>query len=504
MIHYILKRLLLLPVTLFFIVLANFCLINLAPGEPAYLTEVGRGGEASRSVGTAQAQGLDERYLQFREFFGLTLPILFNTWPWIGESEVLDHLKMISSKKELKKDKELSAKDFSKLKIHTGDQARYVLTSLISIMTDQKEPLEIRKLAFFYFIRGATRFSHIGVNISQKQKAENEALGKDNLFLDSLRSVQFKDAPQFEQSASALKNWFELHKKNLRAAPDTLEKIKIFFFETRFSRYMSRVLRLDFGSLRSDPNRSVMAEVIKRLKYSLTLAILPMVATFFLCQIFGLFMAIWKNSAFDIGTSVIFLLFYATPVFVAAPFLIEHVALHHNYPFTDYPFPIRGFSSEDSIYDSFTSLQRIADVARHITLPLITILYASLAMQSRLSRAIFLDTLHQEYVRTARAKGVGPFALYVIHVGRNAAIPIITSVAGSLGVILGGTIIIETIFEIHGFGKFFYDAIIDRDYNVMMFSALASSFLALVGYLVADITYMCLDPRISLGAAENR
>ena len=503
MIQYILKRLLLLPVTLFFIVLANFCLINLAPGEPAYLTDVGKGGEASRSVGVAQAQGLDERYLQFREFFGLTLPILFNSWPWITEGDVLDHLKMIASKKELNNSKELSAKEYSKLKVLTGDQARYVLASLVIIMTDQKESLEIRKLAFFYFIRGATGFSHIGAHLSQKQKEENKALGKRNLFLDSKRSVQFESLEQFEKSAKELKNWFESHKKNLRVAPDTVEKIKIFFFETRFFRYMSRVVRLDFGSLRSDPNRSVMVEVIKRLKYSLTLAILPMLATFFLCQIFGLFMAIWKNSSFDVGANIIFLLFYATPVFVVAPFLIEHVALHHHYPFTDYAFPIRGFSSEDSIYNNFTSLQRIADVARHITLPLITILYASLAMQSRLSRAIFLDTLHQDYVRTARAKGVTPFALYAIHVGRNAAIPILTSVAGSLGLILGGTIIIETIFEIHGFGKFFYDAIIDRDYNVMMFSALASSFLALVGYLVADITYMCLDPRISL-EAKNR
>jgi peptide/nickel transport system permease protein len=125
-----------------------------------------------------------------------------------------------------------------------------------------------------------------------------------------------------------------------------------------------------------------------------------------------------------------------------------------------------------------------------------------MALQTRLSRAIFADVLSLDFVKTAKAKGAGPIALYGKHVGRNAAIPIITSVAGSLGVIIGGSVIIETIFEIHGFGKFFYDAILNRDYNVMMFSSLMGSFLALVGYLVADLCYMALDPRVELGASR--
>lgn len=495
MLRYILKRLLLLPLTLFLIVLANFVIINLAPGEPAFLTEVGKGGEAGRREGQG-VSATEERYLQFREFFGLTLPILWNTWPSVDLKEVLAHLQMLATKKDLKTAKELSAKKYSELKVLTGDQARYTLSPLFSILQDVQEPFEIRKLALYFFLRGATRFSYIGANLTEKQKLENEAIGKNNMFLDSFRLKQFETPQALDQAISELKVWFRAHETELRLNPDTYEKIKIFFFETRFSRYMSRVIRLDFGVLRADPNRSVISEVIARLKYSLTLSILPMIATFLLCQVFGLFMAIWKDSVFDVGVSLIFLLFYAIPVFVVAPFLIENVALHHNYPFTDYPFPIRGFASEDSIYNTYTSLQRLADVARHITLPLLTIFYGSLAMQSRLSKAVFLDTLNHDFVRTAKSKGVSPFFLYVFHVGRNAAIPILTAVAASLGVILGGSVIIETVFEIHGFGKFFYDAILERDYNVMMFSALASAFLALAGYLAADITYMCMDPRV--------
>jgi peptide/nickel transport system permease protein len=106
--------------------------------------------------------------------------------------------------------------------------------------------------------------------------------------------------------------------------------------------------------------------------------------------------------------------------------------------------------------------------------------------------------LRQDYVRTARAKGVGPFDVLFRHVGRNAAITMVTSIAGSLGVILGGSLVVETLFDIDGFGKFFYDAVLNWDYNVIMFSALAGAFLTLVGYLMADIAYTILDPRVTL------
>jgi peptide/nickel transport system permease protein len=494
---YITKRLLLLPLTLFFVVLANFVIINLAPGEPVFLIDMSAGGEARQQEGRA-ASG-DERYLQFREFFGLTLPILLNTWPWTSREEVVNSLEQLVSKKDLH-GSPLSAKVYNSLRIETGDRARFCLPHLVSIMNDSTLAQEVRKKAVFFFLRGATRFSHVGIHLSEEEKVENQATALSNLFLDRFTPLAYDSPQKLGATINELTGWYEVHKTELGASPSTTEKIKMLFFTTRFARYMGRVLSLDFGVLRNDSNRTVITEVVSRLKYSLTLSIIPMFVTFFLCTYFGLLMAIWKDSFFDRTINLIFLLFYATPVFVVAPFLIKSVALGHTYPFTDISFPLRGFTSEDSLYYQMTSWQRLGDVFRHITLPLVTILYGALAVESRLSRAIFLDTLNADFVRTAQAKGARPFALYVIHVGRNAAIPIVTSIAGSLGVILGGSVIIETIFDINGFGKFFYDAIINRDYNVMMFSALMGSALSLVGYLVADIAYMLLDPRVTLEA----
>jgi len=172
--------------------------------------------------------------------------------------------------------------------------------------------------------------------------------------------------------------------------------------------------------------------------------------------------------------------------------------LHHNFPFSDTPIPISGFTSPDAIYDRETSYQRVLDIFEHIWLPLAAIMYGSLASQARLSRTAVLEVLRQDYVRTAWAKGAAPFTILYKHVGRNAAITIVTSIAGSLGIVLGGSLIVETLFGINGFGKFFYDAVINRDYNVIMFSALAGSLLTLLGYLVADIAYTLLDPRLTL------
>lgn len=487
---YIFQRLLLLPLTILAIVIVNFIIINLAPGEPVYLTQVGSGGEASRRS-MATVGGPEDRYVQFRHFFGLNLPLLYNDWPTTQKRKVIRDLERVLSK-------ELTAKKYSELRIELADRAPFCLSLFLSIAKDSKLSYEVRKLALAFFIRGAGRFATVTPDVTDEIRKKNQEIAEDNLFLDRFRMNEPTSMQQLEQQIKVLDDWHALRERSFYVAAEGPEYWKIAFFDTRLAKYLQRTLTLDFGVLRNDPSRTVISEVVSRLKYSLILSVVPLVITFILCQIFGMCMAIYSNTFFDRSLDLLFLILWATPVFVMGPFFIEKLALHHNFPFTDQPFPIRGFSSPDSVYNDLTSWERISDIFRHITLPLLTIFYGSMAVQTRLFKAVYADCMRQDYVRTARAKGVKPFSLYALHIGRNAAIPVITSVAGSLGVILGGSVIIETIFEIHGFGKFFYDAIINRDYNVMMFSTLVGSFLGLVGYLVADLLYMFLDPRVTL------
>lgn len=485
MFNYILRRLLLLPLTLFCIILINFVIINLAPGDPVSITEISPQGEAARRADQAMAFGTDDRYLQFREWYGLTLPILFNTWPSLSMEKVTQDLNLLLNRALM------DVKSYDALRIDFGDQARFIMPKLLQVITDPQETLPRRRMASRFFVRGGTRQAYLGAQLAPEEKQYNRKIEKDNLFL-SQQVIKDGDSPEvIQQKAERLAKWYRENKDVYQFEPTFWQRVKIFFMETRFFRYMSRVLTLDFGTLRNDDNKTVLYEVVKRFKYSLTLAIIPMIITFIFCQLFGLFMALQHGRWPDLTLNVLFLILFAIPVFVVAPFLIEKIALPGY-------FPMSGFTSPERIYSQETTLERIGDISRHIFLPLVAILYGSLAAQSRLSRTAFLEVMRQDYVRTARAKGVGTSALLFKHVGRNAAITIVTSLAGSLGIILGGSLIVETLFGINGFGKFFYDAIINRDYNVIMFSALAGSFLSLMGYLVADLAYTTLDPRVTL------
>jgi peptide/nickel transport system permease protein len=499
MIAYLTRRLLLLPLTLFCILLVNFVVINLAPGDPTSQTEVSQDGGAQRQESQAQGSAESDRYLQFREHYGLTLPILFNTWPSLERSQVLEHLQQLESKEWVAGTaQKMSVKEHDALRVKTGDQARYTMPHLLSLAEDETLLPAVRQLAVRFFIRGGTRQGHLGPGISTEQRQENRQIAEDNHFLRGLKLSNHASREEWQSRLAAMRQWYEARKVALRFEPDFGQKVEIFFFESRFSRYLGRVLTLDFGTLRNDENRTVIREVSKRFKYSLTLAILPMFITFALCQCFGFYMAYRHGRFPDLFLNVLFLILYATPVFVVAPFLIEKVALNHTFPFSDTPIPTGGFTSPERYYSLMTSKERLFDILRHIALPLVAVMYGGLAAQSRLSRTAVLEVMRQDYVRTARAKGLPESRVMIKHVGRNAAITIVTAIAGSLGVVLGGSLVIETIFEINGFGKFFYEAILNRDYNVIMFSALASAALTLIGYLVADIAYTLLDPRVSL------
>lgn len=492
MTHYILRRLLLVPFTLFFVILVNFTIINLAPGDPTTIAEITPEGGASRQEDKSVAFGTDDRYLQFREHYGLTLPVLFNTWPWLSKAYVEETLQKLTYPEKM------DVKGYDELRLKFGDQSRFIMPKLLSIMDDPSQSGEVKRMASRFFARGGTRQAVLGSKLTPEQRAYNRKIARDNDALRKMVITPFDQPRETSEKIARMNQWYAENHAMYRFEPTPKEKLYGLFFETRFFRYLSRVATLDFGAMRNDQTKSVISEVTKRFKYSLTLSITPMLISLVLCQIFGFTMALWQNRWPDFSLNFTFLILYAIPVFVVAPFLIEKVALNHDFPFSNTPIPISGFTSSDAVYAQQVSYQRLFDVARHIFLPLVAIMYGTLAASSRLSRTAVLEVLRQDYVRTARSKGLAPFTVMWKHVGRNAAITIVTSIAASLGIVLGGSLIVETIFEIDGFGKFFYDAVINRDYNVIMFSALAGSFLTLIGYLIADISYTLLDPRISL------
>lgn len=498
MLNYLIRRLLLLPLTLFCILMINFLIINLAPGDPATISDASQDA-AVRRQDNSIAFGADDRYLQFREHYGLTLPILWNSWPWLTQADINDSLwKLVHRQVSVNDPRELDVKTYDNLRLTLGDQARFVMDKLLHVLEDPATPPALRDMASRFFARGGTRMAILGGDLTDEQNAYNQKIAVDNTSLLKW-VIKPTDSPETVLSKIvSMRAWYEANKNFYDFMPTEPEKMGIFFFETRIWRYLTRVVTLDFGTMRNDRNKTVISEVTKRFKYSLTLSLVPMLITLVLCLVFGFLMAYQKDRWPDVSLNVIFLILYAIPVFVVAPFLIEKVAMHHNFPFTNTPIPISGFTNPDNIYDYENSWQRLLDILQHLALPWIAVTYGTLAAETRIARTAVLEVLGQDYVRTAKAKGVAPTNILFSHVGRNASITIVTSLAGSLGLVLGGSLIVETLFNINGFGKFFYDAVLNRDYNVIMFSALAGSFLTLVGYLAADIAYTVLDPRLTL------
>jgi peptide/nickel transport system permease protein len=145
----------------------------------------------------------------------------------------------------------------------------------------------------------------------------------------------------------------------------------------------------------------------------------------------------------------------------------------------------------------------LLDTIWHLLLPGVCLCYASFAFTSKLTRSSMLDNINFDYVRTARAKGVDEKTVIYRHVLRNGLLPLITSFAAVLPGLIGGSVVIESIFSLPGMGKLTVDAVFDKDPEMVLSSALVAGFLGLVSFLLADIAYAIADPRVSYEGASS-
>jgi len=207
----------------------------------------------------------------------------------------------------------------------------------------------------------------------------------------------------------------------------------------------------------------------------------------------GLYASARSGRLDERATSLLLYVFYSFPTFVAALFLqiIFAVKLRG----TAWELPLFGMTD---LPPDAPLLARIADVARHAILPVTCQTYVSLAYDSRFIRANMEEAVRQDYVRTARAKGAGPWRVLFRHAFRNTLIPLVTLLGLSLPALVGGSVIIEQIFTWPGMGRLFFESIRERDYPTIMGLTLMFSVLTLLGQLLADLLYCLVDPRVSV------
>ncbi len=265
----------------------------------------------------------------------------------------------------------------------------------------------------------------------------------------------------------------------------------------RYWIWLKRFVTFDFGDSYKD-HRPVTDKILERVPISLQLSLISIFLVYLFAIPLGVFSAVKQYSVLDRIVTFFLFVLYSLPSFWVAMMLILFFG---GGDFLNW-FPIYGLNSPDA--DSLSWGGRLLDRLWHLVLPVTCLTYGGLAYISRQQRAGMLEVVRQDYIRTARAKGLSERSVIFKHALRNSIIPIVTLLAMLLPAMLGGSVIIETIFSIPGMGKLGFESILARDYPTIMGIATISALLTLVGILIADLAYTLVDPRITFESLEDR
>lgn len=265
---------------------------------------------------------------------------------------------------------------------------------------------------------------------------------------------------------------------------------------TQYINWLSRLTRFDFGQSMSGDHRPVWDKIKERLPLTFGMNVASLILTLLIAVPIGVASAWWRGGAFDKISTVVVFIGFAMPGFWLALLLMLWLGI--NWPIL----PISGLTSLG--FDSMSTGGKFWDVIKHLILPIFIYTSDSWAGMSRFMRSSMLEVLRQDYIMTARAKGLPSHVVLFKHALRNALMPVITILGLSVPALIGGSVIIESIFALPGLGQLFYQAVMSRDYPLIMGSLVLGAILTLIGNLLADVGYGLADPRIRIGQGRSR
>ena len=253
--------------------------------------------------------------------------------------------------------------------------------------------------------------------------------------------------------------------------------------------WLGKFVTLDFGEAFAD-GRKVKDKILERLPITLTINLLSLGLVMLIAIPIGILSATHQYSALDRFTTVFVFVGYSMPHFWLALLLIYLFGVQWGV------FPISGIQSLD--VTGLNAWSRFMDRAHHLVLPVLVSAVGGLAGLSRYMRNNMLEVMRQDYIRTARAKGLAESVVVYKHALRNALMPVITILGLALPGIIGGSVIMEQVFGIPGMGQLMYQSVFSRDYNVAMGVLVPAAALTMMGNFLADIGYAMADPRVRL------
>lgn len=252
--------------------------------------------------------------------------------------------------------------------------------------------------------------------------------------------------------------------------------------------WLCRLAVLDFGNSMSADARPVLDKILERLPLTVSMNVISLLLTLGIGIPVGILSACKQNSLLDRSVTVLVFLGFAMPSFWLALLLMLFFGIELQW------LPISGLTSME--FAQLSPWGQFCDLARHLTLPILVYTIGGLAGISRYMRACMLEVLRQDYILTAQAKGLPPSLVIGRHALRNALLPVITLLGLSVPGLVGGSVIIESIFALPGLGQLFYAAVMARDYTMIMGNLVLGAVLTLAGNLLADFCYGLADPRI--------
>jgi len=323
-----------------------------------------------------------------------------------------------------------------------------------------------------------------GVGSSQNlSSGEGKELNEKMIQL--IRKQWHLDKPMFYMT------FFDDDKKGLRSIWQRLT-FRWNGSQNQYHIWTANVLKLDFGKSFRD-NQPVLDKIKERIPITLSLNLISTFIAYVIAIPLGIFSAVNQNSLWDRISSVAVFILYSLPNFWIGTLLIIFFG---GGDFFDW-FPYAGLYSNH--YESLSAMGKIGDLLWHLILPITIYTYGSFAYLSRQMRVGMLEIIRQDYIRTARAKGLSERVVIYKHALRNSLIPIVTILAYILPMMIGGSVIVETIFTIPGMGSLAFEAITARDYPIVMAVFTITAVLTLIGMLLADLLYSVVDPRITFG-----
>lgn len=521
---YILKRMLIMVPTLAMIAVICFLVLNLAPGRP------GQQAEAQQDSSSEEAR--TQRRI-FKEFFNYDRPVFLNDYPWISTEDVQARLDIVLGRRAASNNEIINAQ------YELEDFGEYIVPQLIDILSHASADPELEATVIKQLsANGQLRNLFLGredqiptdVYVLQQRIGEhNQSLDQWKLQPDSplpeeqalLLNLQALGAisagtlslhtppeactaaliqPLSDQANAAGKSralerpllrslwqfWYAAHESRFMIS--NWESFNRLVFDTRFARYMGNLIKGDFGFTRK--KEPVLPEILSRMKFSFILSFLSIILTYLLSIPIGVYSAIKQYTISDRILTVSLFVLYSLPTFFVGMIMVQYIP-------SGQPLFTSGFETSTLENPYMASGERLWDIGLHLILPVICLTYGSLAALSRYARTGLLDVIRADYIRTARAKGLSEPVVIGKHAMRNGMIPILTILGTLLPVLFGGSIVVESIFQIQGIGLYMLDAISNKDYAVIMGVLLISAVMTLIGLLISDISYALVDPRIS-------